>query len=157
MDRRSDALLGAAMMIVATNQFVTEGEIAARGGRATIAVINSGPQSINTIAGSVHLGLDIRSPTDSDVELIENLCRAKFQEISTEHGLTMKMDGFWTSPAVKFDPTMISCVRESAKEINCSMELTSGVSTFSLVVFSSTKWLILARITGWSRFCIYKP
>lgn len=126
MNRRSDALLGAAEMIVATNQFVTEGEVASRGGRATIAVVNSSPQSINTIAGSVHLGLDIRAPADSDVELVENLCRKRFQEICDKHGLTMTMDNFWVSPAVKYDPTMIECVRQSAREIGCRTELTSG-------------------------------
>lgn len=126
MDRRSDALLGAAKMIVETNRFVTTGDLAKRQARATIAVINSGPQSINTIAGHVDLGLDIRSPTDSDVELVEKLCRDRFEEICKEHGLKMTFDNFWVSPAINFDPTMISCVRASAKEIGCDMELVSG-------------------------------
>lgn len=126
MDRRSDALLGVAKMIVETNRFVTEGEVAARGGRATIAVINSSPQSINTIAGSVEFGLDIRAPADSDVELIEGLCLARFNEICKEHGLQITVDNFWVSPAVLFDATMVNCVRESANEIGCSLELTSG-------------------------------
>jgi hydantoinase/carbamoylase family amidase len=137
MDRRSDALLGTAKMIVETNRFVTEGEVAARGGRATIAVINSSPQSINTIAGSVQFGLDIRAPADADVELIEKLCRARFQEICDDHGLQMTIDNFWVSPAVSFDPTMISCVRESANENGCSLELTSGAGHDS--VYTSRK------------------
>lgn len=137
MDRRSDALLGAAKMIVETNRFVTEGEIAERGGRATIAVINSGPQSINTIAGSVHLGLDIRAPADSDVELIEGMCRTRFQEICEEHGLTITIENFWVSPAVRYDETMIECVRQSANEIGCTMELTSGAGHDS--VYTSRK------------------
>ncbi|KAF2804087.1 putative N-carbamoyl-L-amino acid hydrolase [Mytilinidion resinicola] len=126
MDRRSDALLGAAKMIVETNRFVTEGEIAARGGRATIAVINSSPQSINTIAGHVDFGLDIRAPADSDVELIEAMCRKRFAEICDEIGLEMTFDNFWVSTAVNFDPTMIECVRSSAREIGCMTELVSG-------------------------------
>ncbi|KAK5120746.1 hypothetical protein LTR85_006104 [Meristemomyces frigidus] len=126
MDRRSDALLGAAKMIVETNRFVTEGEVAARGGRATIAVINALPQSINTISGHVTLGLDIRAPADSDVELLDSMCRKRYQEICDEHGLTVTFDKFWTSPAVNFDPTMIGFVRQSAAEIGCAMELVSG-------------------------------
>lgn len=126
MDRRSDALLGAGKMIVETNRFVTEGELSARGARATIAVIESGPGSINTIAGKVHLNLDIRAPADSDVALVEELCRARFHEICEQHGLTMNMDCFWTSPALHFDPTMVQCVRESANKIGCNMELVSG-------------------------------
>ncbi|KUI65954.1 hypothetical protein VM1G_02551 [Cytospora mali] len=137
MDRRSDALLGTAKMIVATNRFVTEGELAARGARATIAVINSGPQSINTIAGKVSMGLDIRAPADVDVETVENLCKARFDEICKEHGLTMEFDRFWSSPALHFDPTMVQCVRDSARSIGCEMELVSGAGHDS--VYTSLK------------------
>jgi hydantoinase/carbamoylase family amidase len=137
MDRRSDTLLGAAKMIVETNKFVTNGLIFDRGGRATIAVINSMPQSINTIAGNVHLGLDIRAPTDSDVELIESHCRDEFAKICEEHGLSMTIDNFWTSPALNFDAKMVSCVRDSAAEIGCGMELVSGAGHDS--VYTSRK------------------
>lgn len=137
MGRRSDALLGAAKMILEANRFVTEGDLAARGARATIAVITSSPQSINTIAGKIHMGLDIRAPADADVEMVEELCRARFQEICEEHGLSMVFDRFWTSPALHFDPTMVQCVRESANTIDCQMELTSGAGHDS--VYTSLK------------------
>ncbi|KAF2105970.1 putative N-carbamoyl-L-amino acid hydrolase [Lophiotrema nucula] len=137
MDRRSDALLGAAKMILETNRIVTETEVAPRGGRATIAVINSSPQSINTIAGKVSLGLDIRAPADSDVELIEQQCREAFEIISYKHGLTMTFDNFWNSPALAFDPTMVSCVRQAAAEVGCSIEITSGAGHDS--VYTSRK------------------
>ncbi|KAI1080820.1 putative N-carbamoyl-L-amino acid hydrolase [Whalleya microplaca] len=137
MDRRSDALLGAAKMIVETNKFVTTGELAARGARATIAVINSGPQSINTIAGKVRMGLDIRAPADEDVAQVEELCRQRFKEIADEAGLTVDVDRFWTSPALHFDQTMVNCVRESAKSIGCGMELVSGAGHDS--VYTSYK------------------
>ncbi|TVY47795.1 N-carbamoyl-L-amino-acid hydrolase [Lachnellula occidentalis] len=126
MDRRSDALLGAAKMIVETNRIATTGELAARGARATIAVINSGPQSINTIAGDVQVNLDLRSPFDEDVVEIERLCREGFEEISKLHGLKLEFENIWTSPAVNFDKTMQQCVRESGLELGCTMELTSG-------------------------------
>lgn len=138
MESRSDALLGAAKMIVATNEFVTKGEISERGGRATIAVVNSLPQSINTIAGNVRLGLDIRAPADSDVELIESLCRKRFQEIGEEHGLKVAIDNFWVSPALTFDQTMVQCVRDSCKSASCSsIELVSGAGHDS--VYTSRK------------------
>jgi len=126
MERRSDALLGAAKMIVEANRIATTGELAARGARATIAVINSGPQSINTIAGEVQMNLDVRSPSDEDVEEIEKLCRNGFKKISEEHGLQLTFDTIWTSPAVNFNETMKACVRSAALEIGCKMELTSG-------------------------------
>lgn len=141
MGRRSDALLGAAKMVVATNRVVTDAEegsgLSQRGARATIAVINSSPQSINTIAGKVRMGLDIRAPADADVEAVEKLCRARFQEIAEEHGLTVAVDGFWTSPALHFDPSMVQCVRDSARSIGCEMELVSGAGHDS--VYTSLK------------------
>lgn len=38
----------------------------------------------------------------------------------------MKFDNFWASPAVIFDPIMVQCVRESAKDVGCNMEIVSG-------------------------------
>ena len=126
MDRRSDALLGAAKMIVEANRIATTGELAARGARVTIAVINSSPQSINTIAGEVQVNLDLRSPYDEDVVEIERLCRTGFEAISEHHGLKLEFENIWTSPAVNFNKTMTQCVRASALELGCSLELTSG-------------------------------
>jgi hydantoinase/carbamoylase family amidase len=126
MDRRSDALLGCAKMIVEANRIATTGELAKRGARATIAVINSSPQSINTVAGDVQMNLDVRSPFDEDVVEIERQCRENFEKISKEHGLTLAFDTIWTSPAVNFNETMKQCVRSSALELGCNMELTSG-------------------------------
>lgn len=126
MDRRSDALLGAAQMIVAVNEFVTRGDLAARQARATVAVVNASPQSINTIAGKVRLSLDIRAPADADVEAVEALCRARFAEIAAQHGLRLAIDHFWSSPALHFDPVMVQCVRASARASGCHMELVSG-------------------------------
>ncbi|KAH6663727.1 putative N-carbamoyl-L-amino acid hydrolase [Halenospora varia] len=126
MDRRSDALLGSAKMIVEANRVATTGILAERGARATIAVINSSPQSINTIAGDVQMNLDLRSPFDDDVAEIERQCREGFDRIAEEHGLKLMFETIWTSPAVNFDETMKQCVRSSALELGCSMELTSG-------------------------------
>jgi len=126
MDRRSDALLGAVKMIVEANRIATTGDLAKRGARATIAVINASPQSINTISGDVQMNLDLRSPHDQDVEEIEKLCKENFLKICEEHGLSLTFDAIWNSPAVNFNETMKQCVSSSALEVGCTMELTSG-------------------------------
>lgn len=126
MDRRQDALLGAAKMIVETNRITTTGALGERGARGTIAVINSSPQSINTIAGRVQMNLDVRAPLDSDVAEIESLCREGFAKIASEHGLDLKLENIWTSPAVHFDPVMVQCVKESCHEQQCTLEIVSG-------------------------------
>ncbi|KUJ17788.1 putative N-carbamoyl-L-amino acid hydrolase [Mollisia scopiformis] len=126
MDRRSDALLGAAKMIVEANRIATTRDLADRGARATIAVINSSPQSINTIAGEVQINLDMRSPFDEDVAEMERQCRENFEKVCEEHGLKLTFETIWTSPAVNFNEVMKQCVRSSALELGCNMELTSG-------------------------------
>lgn len=126
MNRRKDALLGAAQMIVETNRIAMTDDSTEKQNRMTIAVINSGPQSINTIAGHVQMNLDLRSPRNEDVEEMERTCRENFGKIADSLGLELTFETIWTSPAVLFDETMVHCIRESAKEIGCSIELTSG-------------------------------
>jgi acetylornithine deacetylase/succinyl-diaminopimelate desuccinylase-like protein len=126
MDRRNDALLAAAKMIVEVNRVVTTGDLFARGARGTIAVINALPQSVNTISGDVKMSLDLRSPHDDDVEEIERLCRQGFDRICREHGTTLEIDPFWKSPATVFDSEMVACVRDSAKVYKCGHEIVSG-------------------------------
>ncbi|CAK7205334.1 hypothetical protein SEUCBS139899_008104 [Sporothrix eucalyptigena] len=126
MDRRSDALLGAAEMIVATNKIVTTGPLYERQACATIAVIDSLPQSINTIAGKIRMSLDVRAPADADVAEVDRLCRQQFEAIAAARGLALTIDCFWVSPALHFDPIMVDCVRAAAAPLSCTMELVSG-------------------------------
>ena len=126
MDRRADALLGAAKMIVATNETVTTGDLADREVRATIAVINSAPQSVNTIAGHVQMSLDIRAPADQDVKDTETVCRERFTAIAKEHALSFEFENIWTCPATTFDATAVQCVREAVLEHGSKEELLSG-------------------------------
>jgi acetylornithine deacetylase/succinyl-diaminopimelate desuccinylase-like protein len=126
MDARRDALLGAALMIVEANKISTTAESWEKQTRMTIAVVNSAPQSINTIAGHVTMNLDIRSPRDEDVEAVEIVCRGRFDEIARAQGLEVKMETIWESKAVQFDEVMVDCIRRSAREIGCERELVSG-------------------------------
>lgn len=126
MDTRRDALLGAAHMIVATNGLSTTPEASEKQTRMTIAVINSGPQSINTIAGRVQMNLDIRSPRNDDVEAAEAACRKAFARIAEAQGLEMEFEQIWKSEAVVFDEVMVGCVRAAAREEGCERVLTSG-------------------------------
>lgn len=122
MDNRSDALLAAAKMIVEVNKIAIE-----RGVRATVSTAKSYPQSMNTIAGNVELSLDLRAPTDQDMDELEHLLNTTFDAINTEHGTTLAMDVVWDSKALHFDAEMVDCVRQSAKEVGCSHEMSSFI------------------------------
>jgi hydantoinase/carbamoylase family amidase len=130
MDDRKDALLGASRAVVAINHAVTckDLESGKLGARATVAWIQSSPQSLNTIAGKVKLGLDLRAETDDDMEVVLAQCQKDVKEVAEELGLELKMEHSWTSKAMDFNATMVECVRASAKEEEgCDMELVSHI------------------------------
>jgi len=122
MDNRSDALVAAAKMIVQVNKIAIE-----RGVRATVSTAKSYPQSMNTIAGIVELSLDLRAPTDDDMQELEQSLKHIFDIINEEHGTRLAMDVVWDSRATHFDSEMVDCVRQSARESGCSHEMTSFI------------------------------
>jgi hydantoinase/carbamoylase family amidase len=129
MDIRKDALLGASKMIAAANRAVTDPGLASGklGARATVAWIQSSPQSLNTIAGKVKFGLDLRAISDADMEIVVNQCKEDVDAIAKECGLEYKMEHAWTSKAINFNETMVGCIRESARGEGCDMELVSHI------------------------------
>ncbi|KEF55331.1 uncharacterized protein A1O9_08081 [Exophiala aquamarina CBS 119918] len=122
MDNRSDPLLAAAKMIVEVNKVAVE-----RGVRATVSTAKSYPQSMNTIAGNVELSLDLRAPTDEDMQGLDQSLKHIFDAINKEHRTSLTMEVVWDSRATHFNPEMVDCVRQSAKEVGCSHEMTSFI------------------------------
>jgi hydantoinase/carbamoylase family amidase len=127
MDCRSDPLLGAAQMIAAANDVACDDMLSRKGVRATVAVINSvDAQSMNTILGQIRFGLDLRAPTDEDMEIIESQCRLRFEAIAARHNLHIDILRTLDMPALRFDPVVLACIGASAKTLGCHMELISG-------------------------------
>ena len=63
MHLRADTLLVASKLIVAINKVTFLPQFKGKG-LASVAVINSSPQSINTLAGQVQFNIDIRALDD---------------------------------------------------------------------------------------------
>lgn len=124
MDVRHDTLLSVSKMIVAIN----EAALVTPGGLASVAVINSTPQSINTLASRVQFSIDIRGRSDAILAELENKVTNACEAIANGSGVKIeKWDKFWTSPQVIFDETMVRMVRESAKDSGFSFrEIQSG-------------------------------
>ena len=124
MDKRIDTLLGAAKMIVAIN----EAALDTPGGLASVAVINSSPQSINTLAGRVQFNIDIRAKDDETLQILEVKCKSACYAISEGTGVKIETyDRFWNSPRTKFDERCVRFVKESAIENNFKyVEIQSG-------------------------------
>lgn len=131
IDVRCDALLAAAQMIVAINNATIE----TPGGLATVAVINSSPQAINTIAGRVQFNIDARARSDDILAKLEKRIADVCKEIEAKSGVKIATwDRFWSSPMMKFDEKAVEMVRESAKESGFKFqELQSGAGHDSSV------------------------
>lgn len=129
MNNRQDALLGAAKIIDAANRIVTdEGRKSGRvGARATVAWIQSEPQSLNTIASKVKIGLDLRTGTDEDMAVVVAEIQRQFVEIAEKQNLKMDLDHAWTSAGRDFDPKMRSCLSKAAEGEGCKMQLVSHI------------------------------
>ena len=123
MGLRKDALVGAAELIVAARGIAT----ARKDGRATVGVINSLPQSRNTIPGRVSITLELRHPDDATLSAMDEEMRAAAAKIAAAHGLETKIEQIWYFPPQPFDDKCVDAVRKAAaKEGLPAMEIVSG-------------------------------
>ncbi len=122
MDGRRDALLGAALLIAEARR------IGARpNGRATVGVIESKPQSRNTIPGRVFMTIDFRHPDDGELAKMDAEMRAAAGRIATEHRLDVAIDQIWYFPPTPFDAACVTAVRNAAAKAGLGhMDIVSG-------------------------------
>lgn len=123
LSSRSDALLAASKMIVASREAAYQ-----EGGLASTGIIQASPGSTNTIPGTVRFSLDIRARSDDVVEAIEKRLESEFARIASGKEAVFASDKSprdevsvtWTldqrSPAINFHDECIDCVVEAAKD-----------------------------------------
>jgi N-carbamoyl-L-amino-acid hydrolase len=113
MSGRKNALLGAARMIERIDAIAREYAPHAVG---TVGLIESRPNSRNVIPGEVFFSVDFRHPDDKVLDGMEQKLRAALAEILTPLNLDYVETRIWDSPAVKFTPELIDCVRAGAEK-----------------------------------------
>ena len=124
MNRRKDALLGAARIIELVNRIGHDHDPAAC---ATCGMIQSYPNSRNVIPGSVFLTVDFRHPDAGRLVAMDQKLRAGIAEIAARTGLTYEMRQVADFPPQPFDPSCIAAVANAAKRLGYSArEITSG-------------------------------
>jgi N-carbamoyl-L-amino-acid hydrolase len=111
MRLRHDALLGASRLVEAVNRVALAHAPDAVG---TVGLLESRPNSRNTVPGSIFMTLDLRNPDNAVVEEMEAEVRSHADRIAAEAGLTLDMRCVWNSPAAHFDPRCIDAVRRAA-------------------------------------------
>ena len=123
MNRRNDALLGAARIIDAINAVA----LAFPPGVSTVGVVRVGPNSRNTIPGSVYFSVDLRHPRDEDLLKMKAGLEARVAEICHALGLEGRCTEIWHSPAVHYHSDCIASVRRAAEALGHSYrDIVSG-------------------------------
>jgi beta-ureidopropionase / N-carbamoyl-L-amino-acid hydrolase len=124
MRLRKNALLGAARMIERIDAIAREHAPSAVG---TVGLIENKPNSRNVVPGDVFFTVDFRHPDETVLSVMEGKFRAALPEILEPLRLTYKEARIWDSPAVKFAPDLIDCVRVGTEKAGFkSRDMVSG-------------------------------
>ncbi|MFZ0610093.1 MAG: Zn-dependent hydrolase [Xanthobacteraceae bacterium] len=124
MHLRKNALVGAARMIERIDAIARERAPDAVG---SVGLIENKPNSRNVIPGEVFFTVDFRHPDDTVLDAMEVKFRSSLADILTPLRLTYSETRIWNSPAVKFAPLLIDCVRAGAAKAGFrSRDMISG-------------------------------
>ena len=124
MNRRKDALLGAARIVELVNQIGHAHDPAAC---ATCGMIQAHPNSRNVIPGGVFLTVDFRHPDGDKLKSMDRALRAGIEDIVKRTGLTYEMRQVADYAPQPFDPVCVDAVRKAAMRLGHSArEITSG-------------------------------
>ena len=120
---RKNALLGASRMIEAIHQV----GLSHLPGVASVGLIENRPNSRNVVPGEVFFTVDLRHPDETVLDKMEAAFRAALGPIAEAEKLTFEEKCIWKSPAVKFNPELIECVRKGGAQAGFKMrEMASG-------------------------------
>jgi len=124
MNRRKDALLGAARMVDKINAIALAHAPYAV---STVGVLRAMPGSRNTIPGSVFFTVDMRHPDDKALSAMAASLQAALEAVSGDIGLQYECKEIWYSRPVVFDKDCVDAVRRAAGECGFeNMEIVSG-------------------------------
>ena len=124
MRLRKNALLGAARMIERIDTIALEHAPNAVG---AVGLIDNKPNSRNVVPGEVFFTVDFRHPDDKVLDVMEQKFRGALAEILPPLKLSYEEKRIWNSPAVKFAPKLIECVRIGAQKAGfTSRDMISG-------------------------------
>jgi N-carbamoyl-L-amino-acid hydrolase len=124
MRLRKNALLGAARMIERIDAIALEHAPNAVG---AVGLIENRPNSRNVVPGEVFFTVDFRHPDDNVLDVMEAKLRASLTDILQPLKLSYKETRIWDSPAVKFAPELIECVRIGTQKAGfTSRDIISG-------------------------------
>lgn len=117
INRRKDALLGAARIVSDVNDLARRHE---PDGRATVAHLRITPNVRSVIAGRVVLTSDCRHKSPEALDRMTRELEAIFRRQAEAHGLSMEHRLYWTNPAQLFDKACVAAVADAVEELRYS-------------------------------------
>ncbi len=124
MNRRKDALVGAARIVELVNAIGHAHDPAAC---ATVGMVQVHPNSRNVIPGQVFLTVDFRHPLADKLASMDRKLREGMAEIVAKAGLTYEMKLVADFPPQPFEASCVDAVRRAAERLGLSTrEITSG-------------------------------
>lgn len=117
MERRKDALLGAARLVDGVNRI---GRNTMPYGRGTCGVITVSPASRNVIPGSCFLTAEFRHPDEPTLAVMDGSLRNLAKDVAKELGLEIAIKEIANYPAQPFDASCLDAIRRGAKKYGLS-------------------------------------
>ena len=148
MERRKDALLGAARLVERANRI---GLDHAPDGRTTVGMIDSYPNSRNVIPGRVFLTFDFRHPEEDVLAAMDAALRAGIAGIAGDLGLAFELKEVLDSPPVPFDAACIAAVRNAAEKHGyAAREIISGAGhdACNIAAVAPTSMIFIPCVDG---------
>lgn len=123
MDRRRDALVGFAAMVIAVNNI---GKDFMPDARATIGMAQITPNSRNVVPGKVFFSVEFRHPQEAVLEQMELRLLAAVAKIGSD-GLSAHAERIFQYQPIRFDQGCIDSVRQAAQTLGYShRDMVSG-------------------------------
>jgi N-carbamoyl-L-amino-acid hydrolase len=124
MDRRRDALLGAAEMVLAINRLAREQDELAR---LTNGRFHVEPNSGATIPGRVVFICDLRHPDAATLAALDARMQQAMRGIAEARGLGIEIERVMEKPPVQFAAELVDTIRETARRLGyASLDMLSG-------------------------------
>ncbi len=135
MERRKDALLGAARLIDGVNRI---GRMMMPEGRATCGVITVAPASRNVIPGAAFLTAEFRHPDERSLSSMDKNLANLAADVARELGLGIEIKQITQFPAQPFDQGCLDAIRAAAKK--------NGLSYHDIISGAGHDAVYMARV-----------
>ncbi|MFN3744504.1 MAG: Zn-dependent hydrolase [Hyphomicrobiaceae bacterium] len=124
MNRRKDALLGAARIVELVNKIGHDHD---PGACATCGMIEVHPNSRNVIPGRVFITVDFRHPDAAKLIAMDAALRAGLEDIAARTGVAAEIKMVADFPPLPFDASCVATVRNAATKLGYThRDITSG-------------------------------